>query len=86
MIKKILFIIIASLFLIENVYADYYSELIDKILCIEKQRTQREPIEIKLKGRGSGGEENITYIYITSVMKIKQKIIYQVIEKPKKEK
>jgi len=70
--KKIMFTLIILSLLTSNIYADYYSELIDKVLCIEKQRTQREPIEIKLKGRGSSGEETITYIYNTSIMKIKE--------------
>ncbi len=52
-----------------NVYADYYSELISKINCISKQRKQREPISVKLKGHK--GESII--IYNTSIIKIKEK-------------
>jgi len=72
MIKKITIIFfIISIIFTSNIYADTYSELINKILYIEKQRIQREPIEIKLKGCGYGGGD-ITYIYNTSVMKIKE--------------
>lgn len=68
MIKKIALVIIILSLLTPIIYADTYSELIDKILCIKKQRTQREPIKIEVKGHLGGN----TYIYITSVMKIKE--------------
>jgi len=71
-VKKIIGIFfIISILATSNVYADYYSELIDKITCIEKQRQQREPIEVKLKGHK--GYPDTIIIYNTSIMKIKEK-------------
>lgn len=71
MIKKIIFTIIILTLITSNAYTDYYSELIDKILCIEKQREEREPIELKIKGRGYNGEDTVI-VYITSVMRVRR--------------
>ena len=69
--KIVILIFLISMMITSNIYADYYSELIDKLLCMDKQREERELIEIELKGRGYGGGDTII-IYKTSVMKIKE--------------